>query len=1097
MRNTPPVHKLTEQVGLESDIPVNFKHIQNLKVYLEENDIELVKHLRNFKISKDSLEEKCHSRSENLDEASVCDFEGSGLVVSKSVDGNLSNHGLKSADESGFIKSSSQQFFANSSGCEDEKNVEILKNEKNSSDTYKMRDSKSLINKKNYQDENKLSDDKCLKDEKSRNNKVERDDKKTKKKEDYREMGILKDEESSTVENSSFLEKDSESEVETASGANKYLEKEGVIMKFPTLKQSIWFCKDVKSLLLLKKVVNNVFQPSYEDFSTQINAQYANVVKNVVRQYKIIKSYKAILVQNHKKISICCARELRRALSKTSKTNPIFKAKKIGRELGIYFKKEERKKVPVKPNLKALRKETEEKEELRAKRKLNFLINQTELFSHFMAKKGVVKEDILDKKKLENSQMCVNSQESNNADSQNLNFTQSSEFNAIKSSGEAANSENTVCASSLNIESKNDRKVNKDELFEDDKKDFEYAKQMAMEASLKQRDFIQSFGEAHHKKQKTATPPNQKSNNTAENSDDTGSKEKKTDSTEENTGENAERTVQQPKILNATLKPYQLQGLNWLVKLYDQGINGILADDMGLGKTIQSISFLAHLYEKEDIQGPFLIITPASTLHNWLSEIERFVPSFKAILYAGSISERKILRKSILTTNVTVTSYQIVVSDFKIFKRYRFQYMILDEAQAIKSFTSNRWQTLLNISCRNRLLLTGTPIQNTMAELWALLHFIMPTLFDNLEDFSLWFSKDIENKKINNLQLNRLHAILKPFMLRRVKDDVKDELGIKIEKNIFCDMSNRQKKLYEKIQSQKNNKLDTIENFDDSENAKINEENLESDIRRENIYADNRKERLLKDTEIDDEYFKDSLGFAHSESAKFDISQDTSYTENSRKKVKLTVDSMEISETQKESFKETQYENTECQSQSENTESQNVSLANSQNTASQSTNIISKRGKLLAQKDYKDTEEMMNLMMQFRKVCNHPDLFEKEEVNSGFCFNINDQRKNDYYENKNKISFFIGKKIGDFLVQNTMKTNFVVYFSNFFYNIDVTCNLCKKFATQKNNLIEKNLKSNHYLHKKININDKNKILEDKNFHNSKRIKLSSEENKKF
>lgn len=127
--------------------------------------------------------------------------------------------------------------------------------------------------------------------------------------------------------------------------------------------------------------------------------------------------------------------------------------------------------------------------------------------------------------------------------------------------------------------------------------------------------------------------------------------------------------------------------------------------------------------------------------------------------------------------------------------------MILDEAQAIKSSTSARWKTLLGFDCRNRLLLTGTPIQNTMQELWALLHFIMPTLFDSHEEFSEWFSKDIESHAenkgtLNEFQLRRLHMILKPFMLRRVKKDVENELGDKVELEVNCVLSCRQRKLY-------------------------------------------------------------------------------------------------------------------------------------------------------------------------------------------------------------------------------------------------------------------------------------------------------------
>ncbi|XP_026735915.1 chromatin-remodeling ATPase INO80, partial [Trichoplusia ni] len=266
----------------------------------------------------------------------------------------------------------------------------------------------------------------------------------------------------------------------------------------------------------------------------------------------------------------------------------------------------------------------------------------------------------------------------------------------------------------------------------------------------------------------------------------------------------------QPDIFRGTLKGYQLKGMNWLANLYDQGISGILADEMGLGKTVQCIAFLCHVAERLGVWGPFLVVSPASTLHNWQQEMQRFVPDFKVVPYWGSPSERKILRqfwerKDLHTRqaafHVVVTSYQIVVSDLKYLNRVSWQYMILDEAQAIKSSASMRWKLLLGFSCRNRLLLSGTPIQNSMAELWALLHFIMPTLFDSHEEFNEWFSKDIEshaeNKStIDEKHLSRLHMILKPFMLRRIKKDVENELSDKIEIMVHCPLTIRQKLLY-------------------------------------------------------------------------------------------------------------------------------------------------------------------------------------------------------------------------------------------------------------------------------------------------------------
>jgi DNA helicase INO80 len=200
----------------------------------------------------------------------------------------------------------------------------------------------------------------------------------------------------------------------------------------------------------------------------------------------------------------------------------------------------------------------------------------------------------------------------------------------------------------------------------------------------------------------------------------------------------------------------------------------------GLGKTVQSISLMAWLAETHNIWGPFLVVAPASTLHNWQQEVTKFAPNLKTLPYWGNAKDRKVLRKfwsgkrlysKDAPFHVLITNYQIVVADQSYFSRVKWQYMILDEAHAIKSAATARWKTLLSFNCRNRLLLTGTPVQNSMQELWALLHFIMPTLFDSHEEFSEWFSKDIETQAteksgFNEHQLKRLHMILKPVYIR-------------------------------------------------------------------------------------------------------------------------------------------------------------------------------------------------------------------------------------------------------------------------------------------------------------------------------------------
>lgn len=308
--------------------------------------------------------------------------------------------------------------------------------------------------------------------------------------------------------------------------------------------------------------------------------------------------------------------------------------------------------------------------------------------------------------------------------------------------------------------------------------------------------------------------------------------------------DDSSQLVQSPKSFFGSLKEYQLKGLRWLDNLYEQGINGILADEMGLGKTIQAIALLTHISEKKNNWGPFLVVAPSTTLYNWINELEKFSPALKILPYWGQVKERKILRRDFdqfilgkreSPFHVCVTSYNIAVQDEKAFCRLRWQHVILDEAQQIKNNNSQRWKTLMSFKSRNKLLLTGTPLQNNMAELWALLHFIMPKLFDSHEQFQEWFSKDIEagsvNKEsLNQAQLNRLHAILKPFMLRRVKKDVETEIGKKHEFEIKCELTNRQRVLYNSIK----NKLSASELFTllDSKNKVKNLMNLVMQFRK-------------------------------------------------------------------------------------------------------------------------------------------------------------------------------------------------------------------------------------------------------------------------
>ncbi|KAG0668333.1 swr1 complex component [Maudiozyma exigua] len=273
-----------------------------------------------------------------------------------------------------------------------------------------------------------------------------------------------------------------------------------------------------------------------------------------------------------------------------------------------------------------------------------------------------------------------------------------------------------------------------------------------------------------------------------------------------------------PSLLRGTLRVYQKQGLNWLASLYNNNTNGILADEMGLGKTIQTISLLAWLACEKENWGPHLIIVPTSVLLNWEMEFKRFAPGLKVLTYYGSPQQRKEKRKGWNKPDafhVCIVSYQLVVQDQHSFKRKKWEYMILDEAHNIKNFRSTRWQALLNFNTKRRLLLTGTPLQNNLGELWSLLYFLMPQTivngkkvsgFADLDAFQQWFGhpvdkiietsgsiQDEETKKT----VTKLHQVLRPYLLRRLKADVEKQMPAKYEHIVYCRLSKRQRYLYD------------------------------------------------------------------------------------------------------------------------------------------------------------------------------------------------------------------------------------------------------------------------------------------------------------
>ncbi|KAL9461569.1 hypothetical protein AB3S75_002137 [Citrus x aurantiifolia] len=262
-------------------------------------------------------------------------------------------------------------------------------------------------------------------------------------------------------------------------------------------------------------------------------------------------------------------------------------------------------------------------------------------------------------------------------------------------------------------------------------------------------------------------------------------------------------------LTGGKLKSYQLKGVKWLISLWQNGLNGILADQMGLGKTIQTIAFLAHL-KGNGLHGPYLVIAPLSTLSNWVNEISRFVPSVSAIIYHGSKKERDEIRRKHMPRAIgpkfpiVVTSYEVALSDArKYLRHYNWKYLVVDEGHRLKNPKCKLLKELKYIPIGNKLLLTGTPLQNNLAELWSLLHFILPDIFSSLEEFQSWFDlsgkcnsevmkEELEEKRRGQM-VAKLHAILRPFLLRRMKSDVEQMLPRKKEIILYATMTEHQR----------------------------------------------------------------------------------------------------------------------------------------------------------------------------------------------------------------------------------------------------------------------------------------------------------------
>uniref|UniRef100_A0A673C0X5 Uncharacterized protein n=1 Tax=Sphaeramia orbicularis TaxID=375764 RepID=A0A673C0X5_9TELE len=249
------------------------------------------------------------------------------------------------------------------------------------------------------------------------------------------------------------------------------------------------------------------------------------------------------------------------------------------------------------------------------------------------------------------------------------------------------------------------------------------------------------------------------------------------------------------------LRDYQLDSLNWMAHSWCKGNSCILADEMGLGKTIQTICFLNYMFNEHQLYGPFLLVVPLSTLTSWQREIQLWAPQMNVVVYLGDISSRNMIRThewmhvhtKRLKFNILLTTYEILLKDKSFLGSVNWAFIGVDEAHRLKNDDSLLYKTMIDFKSNHRLLITGTPLQNSLKELWSLLHFIMP------EKFHSWEMFEEEHGKGRDSGYTSLHKELEPFLLRRVKKDVEKSLPAKVEQILRVEMSAIQKQYYKWI----------------------------------------------------------------------------------------------------------------------------------------------------------------------------------------------------------------------------------------------------------------------------------------------------------
>ena len=248
--------------------------------------------------------------------------------------------------------------------------------------------------------------------------------------------------------------------------------------------------------------------------------------------------------------------------------------------------------------------------------------------------------------------------------------------------------------------------------------------------------------------------------------------------------------------LDPVLRPYQKQGVAWLRFLRDNSFGGILADEMGLGKTVQTLAFVRHVRRQEPGGGPMLVICPTSLVFNWVTEAKKFTPSLKVLALHGP--ERHAAFAQIPQSDLVVTSYALIRRDAERYRELEFDLAVLDEAQHIKNRQTQNAQAVKSVRARQRLVLTGTPLENSVLDLWSIFDFLMPGYLGTAQDFRERYELPITREKDGPAQA-RLARRLRPFLLRRLKKEVAADLPAKLEQVSFCELTPDQRSAYQQV----------------------------------------------------------------------------------------------------------------------------------------------------------------------------------------------------------------------------------------------------------------------------------------------------------